>query len=184
MELDNIFRMKKFFSLFVILSFLGLPLLQTFAISPQEVNSILQKKRDPHLQNILKAHKRAIEKRTNLKTTEIKGGLWRSTLSLQESAVRSRPSYTFDSFRMKAVRTPEMLKKTDRRRTGITRRSINQPRLWSRRQVENKDRRVRKFNRGGDAYKRNIGNTKRTTTQQRASYLKRKRYEYNPLDSE
>ena len=176
--------MKKFFSVFVVLAFLGLPMLQASAISPQEVNEILSKKRDPHLQSILKAHKRAVAKRTKTTTTEIKGGLWRSTLTLKESATRSRPSYTSDSFRNKAVRTPKMLKKTDRRRTGLTRRSINQPRLWSRRQAENKERRVRQFSRGGDAFKRNIGKEKTSTSQQRANYLKRKRYEYNPLDSE
>ncbi len=175
--------MKKFFSVFVLLSFMGLPVMQVFAISPQEVNAILSKKRDPYTQSILKAHKRAIEQRTNKKTTKITGGLWRQTQSLEESAVRTRPSYTAESFRMKPIQATPSRVKTDRRRTGITQRRINQPRLWSRRQTENKERRIRKFNRGGDAFKQNIGENKTTTTQQRASYLKRKRYEYNPLDS-
>jgi len=175
--------MKKFFSLFVLLSFIGLPVLQVFAISPQEVNAILSKKRDPYTQSILKAHKRAIEKRTNTKTTEITGGLWRQTQSLKESAIRSRPSYTFDSFRNKAVRTPKMLQKSDRRRTGITQRRIDQPRMWSRTRTKDQQLRVRKFSRGGDAFKQNIGNDKTSIPQQKESYLRRKRYEYIPLDS-
>ena len=181
--LSNIFSMKKFFSVFVLLSFIGLPVMQVFAISPQEVNAILSKKRDTYTRSILKAHKRAIAQRTNQKTTEIKGGLWRQTQSLKESAIRTRPSYTADSFRMKAVRTPEMLQKTDRRRTGITQRRVEQPRMWSRTRTKDQQLRVRKFNRGGDAFKQNIGDDKTSIPEQRASYLRRKRYEYNPLDS-
>jgi|GEM_PF-2063414 hypothetical protein len=176
--------MKKYFSVLVLLAFLGTPIVQ--AISPAEVNDILQKKRDPYLQSILKAHKRAVKKRTTGKSIEIKGGLWRNTLSTRRSAVRTRPSYTADSFRNKSVRTPEMLQgNKNKYRTGITRRSINQPRLWSRRRTENKDLRIRKFSRGGDGFKINSSKGgKRTTSEQQSSYLKRKMHHYTPLDSE
>ncbi len=184
MDVGNISLMKKLFSAFVALAFLVMPVLQVSAISPEEINQILQKKRDPHLQSILKAHKRAIAKRNTLQTTKVEGGLWRSTLSKTKSSTRVRPGYTSDSFRNTEVRTPKMLKKSDRRRTGITQRRIDQPRLWSRRQIENQHLRVRKFRRGGDAYKQNIRTPKTSITEQRERYLKRKRYEYNPLDSE
>ncbi len=175
--------MKRFVSVFTILSFLLLPILSVSAISPQEIQSILQKKRDPYLQSILRAHKRAIAKRRKTTTTEIKGGLWRSTLNLRESSIRNRPSYTSDSFRMTEVRTPEMLKKTDRRRTGITRRTVNQPRLWSRTRTQNQERRIRQFSRGGNAWKQNLGEKKTSVTEQKKRYLKRKLHQYNPFDS-
>jgi hypothetical protein len=176
--------MKKFISVLTILSFLLLPLVSVSAISPQEIQSILQKKKDPYLQSILKAHKRAMAKRQKTTTTEIKGGLWRSTLNVRESSLRNRPSYTSDSFRMTEVRTPEMLEKPDRRRTGITRRVTNQPRLWSRTSTQNKERRIRQFSRGGNAWKQNLGKEKTSVTEQKKRYLKRKLHQYNPFDSE
>jgi len=155
----------------------------TLAISPTEVNAILQKKRDPYLKNVLKAHDKAIAARANAQSTVIKGGLWRDTQSLEESAIRTRPSYTMDSFRMQPIRTQEVLTKPDFKRTGITRRTIEQPRLWSRRSTENMELRVRKFSKGGDAFKINAGTHEKSIPQQQQSYLKRKRYEYKPLDS-
>ncbi len=174
--------MKRLFSAFVLLSFLSVPL--TLAISPAEVNAILQKKRDPYLKNILKAHDRAVDARSNSKTTVIERGLWRNTQSLQESAIRTRPSYTMDSFRMQPVREQAVLEKPDFKRTGITRRTIEQPRLWSRRSAEMPELRVRKFNKGGDAFKINAGTPEKSLSEQQQSYLKRKRYDFVPLDTQ
>ena len=174
--------MKSFISILTILSFLCLPLMNVSAISPQEVQSILQKKNDPYLQSILRAHNRAVAKRKKTTDTKIEGGLWRSTLTLKESSIRNRTSYTPNSFRMTEVRTPEMLKKTDRRRTGINRRVTHQPRLWSRTESMDKERRVRKFSRG-NTWRQNLGEEKTSVPKQKQRYLKRKLHQYNPFDS-